>query len=95
MMIPSKPNGMHRREFLQYTAGGLLLSGLATGTLWGVAREAVTFTFAGFSLELETPHGGVAALRSLRNPKTNFESVSYTHLPSPRDGLLSRMPSSA
>jgi len=75
MMIPSKPNGMHRREFLQYTAGGLLLSGLATGTLWGVAREAVTFTFAGFSLELETPHGGVAALRSLRNPKTNFEWV--------------------
>ena len=24
-----------------------------------------------------------------------FETVSYTHLPSPRDGLLSRMPSSA
>ena len=26
---------------------------------------------------------------------TSDEAVSYTHLPSPRDGLLSRMPSSA
>ena len=25
----------------------------------------------------------------------DLEAVSYTHLPSPRDGLLSRMPSSA
>ena len=32
-----------------------------------------------------------AFLTDLRNPNP----VSYTHLPSPRDGLLSRMPSSA
>ena len=32
--------------------------------------------------------------RELRRAPTR-EAVSYTHLPSPRDGLLSRMPSSA
>ena len=32
---------------------------------------------------------------NLTIPSTNTDPVSYTHSPSPRDGLLSRMPSSA
>ena len=79
MTNPAKPAGMgpkiDRREFLQRTAGGLLLSVLATRTAEGAATEEVTFTSDGFSLAMQVAHGGAAQLRSLRNPKTNFEWV--------------------
>jgi alpha-galactosidase len=75
MTISPKQTGMGRREFIQHTAGGLLLSALASKTSWGTAAEDVTFTSDGFSLELNVQHGGVVSLRSLRNTKTNFEWV--------------------
>jgi len=79
MTNPAKPAGMgpkiDRREFLQRTAGGLLLSVLATRTAEGAATEEVTFTSDGFSLTMQVAHGGAAQFRSLRNPKTNFEWV--------------------
>lgn len=75
MNIPSKQAGIDRRDFLQYTGGGLLLSVLATKTSFGFASETVKFASDGFSLEFDVPHGGVAALHSLRTPKTNFEWV--------------------
>ena len=45
----------------------------------------------------------ITRLKKTADPKQSFTQpqaddgtpVSYTHLPSPRDGLLSRMPSSA
>src|ERR1700723_8596 len=74
-MTIAKPTSIDRREFLQYAAGGLLLSVLATKTSWGAGAEAAKFRSDNFSLELEVQHGGIAVLHSLRNPKTNFEWV--------------------
>jgi alpha-galactosidase len=70
-----KQTSIDRREFLQCAAGGLLLSVLATKTSWGTAAESAKFSSDDFSLELEIQRGSVAALHSLRNPKTNFEWV--------------------
>jgi alpha-galactosidase len=65
--------GMDRRQFLQCTAGGLLLSVLATPTADGSISEDVTFSSNGFSLTLRNPHDGTIQLLSLKNPKTHFE----------------------
>ena len=65
---------MDRREFVQWTAGGLLAVA-ASKTLSGAAANEVTFTSDGFSLVMQVPHGGAAQLRSLRNPKTSFEWI--------------------
>ena len=46
-------------------------------------------------LSLENFVSGPENLLALAASQTTSEPVSYTHLPSPRDGLLSRMPSSA
>jgi alpha-galactosidase len=73
MTIPSQSAGMRRREFLQYSAGGLLLSVVASKTSWGARSDAVTLSADGFSLGLDFAHGASATLRSLRNPQTNFE----------------------
>src|SRR5579862_911659 len=75
MPKPLKPFDMTRREFLQTTGGGLLISTLAAQTTWAVANEDVTFTSDGLSLTLHFPTGGTAQLRSLRNPNTGFEWV--------------------
>jgi alpha-galactosidase len=74
MTIP-KQTHIDRRDFLQCAAGGLLLSVLATKTSWGAAGESAKFVSDNFSLELGVQNGGVAAIHSLRNPKTNFEWV--------------------
>ncbi len=73
MPNPPKPSGMDRREFLQFTGSGLLLSILATRTAGAFAVEDATFASEGFSLTLHFPPGGAAQLQSLRNPKTRFE----------------------
>jgi alpha-galactosidase len=75
MPVPLKPFGMSRREFLQVTGSGLLLSTFAAQTIWAAADEDVTFTSDGLSLTLHFPTGGAAQLRSLRNPNTGFEWV--------------------
>ena len=41
------------------------------------------------------PHKTSDAAEELTDEEQNQESVSYTHLPSPRDRTRSRMPSSA
>ncbi|MGA7633630.1 MAG: hypothetical protein WCB11_22945, partial [Terriglobales bacterium] len=74
-MTIAKQTYIDRRDFLQCAAGGLLLSVLATKTSWGAAGESAKFASDNFSLELGVQHGGVAAIHSLRNPKTNFEWV--------------------
>src|SRR5580698_7527763 len=73
MPNPPKPSGMDRREFLQFTGSGLLLSILATQTAGAFAAEDATFASDGFSLTLHFLPGGAAQLQSLRNPKTRFE----------------------
>jgi alpha-galactosidase len=70
--MPLKPFNITRREFLQATSSGLVLSTIAAHTGWAVANEDVTFTSDGLSLALHFPTGGAAQLRSLRNPKTGF-----------------------
>src|SRR3982751_2853608 len=71
--MTQKPFDITRRDFLQVTAGGLLLSTLSAQTAWAVAHDDFTFTSDELSLSLHFPVGGVAQLRSLRNPKTGFE----------------------
>ena len=73
--MPLKPFDRTRREFLQVTGGGLLLSTLAAKTTWAVAHEDVTFTSDGLSLTLHFPTAGAAQIRSLQNPNTGFEWV--------------------
>jgi len=71
----AKQAGMDRREFLQLSAGGLLLSMAGTQTLSGATAQEIVFAADGFSLTIQVPRGGAAHLRSLRNPKTGFEWV--------------------
>jgi alpha-galactosidase len=75
MKNTAKQPGMDRREFLQLTAGGLLLSMAGTQTLGGATAQEIVFAANGFSLTMQVPRGGAAQLRSLRNPKTGFEWV--------------------
>src|SRR5262249_8819439 len=73
--MPLKPFDKTRREFLQTTGGGLLLTALAAQTTWAVAHQDVAFTSDGLSLTLHFSTGDAAQLRSLRNPNTGFEWV--------------------
>ena len=75
MSIPLKLFGMSRRAFLQVTGGSLLLSTLATRTIWAAAGEDVTLVSDGLSLTLHFPAGNAAQLSSLRNPNTGFEWI--------------------
>src|SRR4051794_12452399 len=73
--MPQKPFNVTRREFIQTTGSGLVLSTLAAHAAWAVAHEDVTFTSDELSFALHFPTGRAAQLRSLRNPKTGFEWV--------------------
>jgi alpha-galactosidase len=64
---------MGRREFLQLTSTGLLLSVLATRTTEAVAAEDVTFASDGFAFTLHFLPRDAVQLRSLHNSTTNFE----------------------
>jgi alpha-galactosidase len=65
---------MDRREFLQLSAGGLLLSISAAKNAGGADVEEIAFSATGFSLILHASRGGAPpAVRSLRNSKTGFE----------------------
>jgi alpha-galactosidase len=73
MSYPLKPAEMDRREFLQLSGRGLLLSIIGTRTANAVNTQDVRFTSDGFSLALQFLPGGAARLQSLSNPKTSFE----------------------
>lgn len=75
MASSSKQIGMNRREFFHSAAAGLLFSVLDTRAMNGASANDVMFRSDGFSLTLHVPQGGRAQIRSLRNPKTNFEWV--------------------
>jgi alpha-galactosidase len=64
---------MDRREFLQFTGTGLLLSIIAPRAANAAGADAATFASDGFSFTLNFPPGGGAQISSLHNPKTGFQ----------------------
>ena len=90
-IMPTDPLAIKQEQDsdLVATTGRILgaedaLRAIAQSTGYGSLKSAMTAMFLGHN------HRGAG------NPvPVNTEPVSYTHLPSPRDGLLSRMPSSA
>ncbi len=74
MPNPKKPDGMDRREFLQFAGSGLLFSLLDPRTAYAGTAEDATVVSDAFSLGLHfTPGGGAVQISSLRNSKTGFE----------------------
>ena len=75
--------------------GLLSFSGQATGSANDVVNEVIYYDYdagADYSRELNRSFNDSSAWYHF---VFAVDTVSYTHLPSPRDGLLSRMPSSA
>jgi alpha-galactosidase len=75
MTNSSKRRGMSRRDFFEGAAAGLVLSVLDTRRGNGEQSQDATFRSDGFSLTMSVTRGGQTRLRSLQNPKSNFEWI--------------------